>query len=166
MLAGVAGGVAETLDVDPSIIRILWALLAILSGGVAFVVYIVMAIVVPEEPEDLGAPTAVPTPGEAGAIAGDAMSPPPPPLPPAPVWPTRASERAARRAARRASRREMVDSGSAALIFGVVLIVIGGLFLLRQLVPWFEFHLWWPIAIVILGVMLIAVAVRPSRPSQ
>ena len=48
MLAGVAGGVAEMLDADPSIVRIAWALLAILTGGIALVVYIVMAIVVPE----------------------------------------------------------------------------------------------------------------------
>ncbi len=48
MLAGVAAGVAETLDADPSLVRILWALLAILTGGVAILVYIVMAIVVPE----------------------------------------------------------------------------------------------------------------------
>ena len=33
MLAGVAAGVAETLDADPSLVRIAWALLAILTGG-------------------------------------------------------------------------------------------------------------------------------------
>jgi phage shock protein PspC (stress-responsive transcriptional regulator) len=50
MLAGVAAGVAQALDADPSIVRVAWALLAILTGGIAFVVYIVMAIVVPEDP--------------------------------------------------------------------------------------------------------------------
>jgi len=50
MLAGVAAGVAENLDADPSIIRIAWALLTIFTGGIALVVYIVMAIVVPEDP--------------------------------------------------------------------------------------------------------------------
>ena len=49
MLAGVAGGLAELWDADPSLVRIVWALLAIFTGGLAFVVYIVMAIVVPEE---------------------------------------------------------------------------------------------------------------------
>ena len=48
MLAGVAGGVAERLDADPSIIRIVWALLVILTGGLALIVYIVMAVVVPD----------------------------------------------------------------------------------------------------------------------
>jgi phage shock protein C len=49
MLAGVAGGLAELWDADPSLVRIVWALLVIFTGGLAFVVYIVMAIVVPEE---------------------------------------------------------------------------------------------------------------------
>ena len=50
MLAGVAGGLAEMLDFDPSIIRIVWAVLIVLTGGLALLVYIVMAIVVPERP--------------------------------------------------------------------------------------------------------------------
>ena len=52
MIAGVAGGVAERLDADPSIIRIVWAVLIFLTGGLALLVYIVMAIVVPERPAD------------------------------------------------------------------------------------------------------------------
>ena len=72
MLTGVAGGVAETLDADPSLIRIVWALLVILTGGIALIVYIVMAIVVPERPE--GMPIARsgpgPVPGEEPHCAG------------------------------------------------------------------------------------------------
>ena len=49
MLAGVAGGLAEYWDADPSLIRIIWALLVLLTGGVALVIYIVMAFVVPDE---------------------------------------------------------------------------------------------------------------------
>ena len=51
MLAGVAGGLAELWDADPSLVRIVWALLVIFTGGLAFLVYIIMAIVVPEEGE-------------------------------------------------------------------------------------------------------------------
>jgi phage shock protein C len=50
MLAGVAGGLAEMLDVDPSIIRIVLAVLILVTGGLALLVYIVMAIAVPERP--------------------------------------------------------------------------------------------------------------------
>ena len=51
VIGGVAGGVAEYLDADPAIVRVIWALLALLTGGVFFVLYIVMWIVVPEGPE-------------------------------------------------------------------------------------------------------------------
>jgi phage shock protein C len=49
MLAGVAGGLAEIWDADPSLIRIVWAMLVVLTGGLALLVYIIMAIVVPEQ---------------------------------------------------------------------------------------------------------------------
>ena len=50
VIAGVAGGLAEMWDIDPSLLRIVWALLVVFTGGVALIVYIVMAIVVPVEP--------------------------------------------------------------------------------------------------------------------
>ena len=50
MVAGVCGGLAEYFDVDPTIIRLLVVALSILAGGSGVVIYIVMAIVVPEEP--------------------------------------------------------------------------------------------------------------------
>ena len=58
MLAGVAGGLAEMLDIDPSVIRIVWAVLIVLTGGLALLVYIVMAIVVPERPPGVEVPRA------------------------------------------------------------------------------------------------------------
>ena len=54
MLFGVAGGMAEWLDLDPSVVRLVWALL-ILAGGIGLLLYIVAAIVVPEEPYGLAA---------------------------------------------------------------------------------------------------------------
>ncbi len=49
-IAGVCGGIAEYLGLDPTIVRLLWVLLA-LAGGPGVVLYIIMAVVVPEEPE-------------------------------------------------------------------------------------------------------------------
>jgi phage shock protein C len=56
MIAGVAGGLAERLDVDPALIRIVWAVLVIPTGFLALLVYIVAALVVPDEDD-------VPRPG-------------------------------------------------------------------------------------------------------
>jgi phage shock protein PspC (stress-responsive transcriptional regulator) len=49
-IAGVAGGLAVWLDIDPSLVRIAWVLLAIFSGGIFVLVYLVMMIVVPLPP--------------------------------------------------------------------------------------------------------------------
>ena len=49
-IAGVCGGIAEWLEVDPTIVRLIFVLFA-LAGGPGFVVYIVLAVVIPEEPE-------------------------------------------------------------------------------------------------------------------
>ncbi len=52
MLAGVAGGLAERFDLDPSLVRVLWVILVFVSGGLFLLAYVAMAIVVPEEPLD------------------------------------------------------------------------------------------------------------------
>jgi phage shock protein C len=49
-IAGVAGGLAAWLGLDPSLVRIAWVLLAIFSGGLFVLVYIVMVFVVPLAP--------------------------------------------------------------------------------------------------------------------
>lgn len=200
ILGGVAGGVAEYLDVDPSIVRIVWAVLAIVTGGIFFVLYIVMWIVVPEEtpgpyvPGPGAQPGWVPPSGEApvppaaapavepqqpvsepatavareaaageaaaveaaGAPAGDAApaSPVPPgaaPPPPAPAaWTPPGHDRHRRR-------------GNAGLIFGVILVALGVWFLIDEYVPAFRTDLFWPIGLVLLGVILLVVSMR--RPS-
>lgn len=50
-LAGVCGGVAKFFGIDPTIIRLIWALVAICAGA-GILAYIVCAFVIPEEPED------------------------------------------------------------------------------------------------------------------
>ena len=52
MLTGVAGGMAEYFDIDPVIIRLLWVLGALFTGGVLLVAYFVMAIIMPSPPDE------------------------------------------------------------------------------------------------------------------
>jgi phage shock protein PspC (stress-responsive transcriptional regulator) len=49
MIAGIAGGLAEYLNLDATIVRLLFVFFA-LAGGPGLLVYIVMLLVVPEEP--------------------------------------------------------------------------------------------------------------------
>ncbi len=48
ILAGVCGGVAEYFNIDPSIVRIIWAAL-FFAGGIGFWLYLVCTFVVPKK---------------------------------------------------------------------------------------------------------------------
>ena len=47
MFLGVAAGIADYLDLDPTLIRLLFVLLT-LAGGPGLIIYIIMAIVMPK----------------------------------------------------------------------------------------------------------------------
>ena len=49
-IAGVCGGIAEYFDIDPTIIRAVWAVTA-LFGGMGLWVYIISALIIPVETE-------------------------------------------------------------------------------------------------------------------
>ncbi len=49
-LAGVCGGLAQYFNTDPTLIRVLFVVLAVL-GGPGLLIYLVLWIVVPEEPQ-------------------------------------------------------------------------------------------------------------------
>jgi phage shock protein C len=134
VLSGVAGGLAELWNLDPSLVRVVWALLVPLTGGLALLAYIVMAIVVPEGP--IATPGASPAPDEspAGAPPGGSV-----PLGPRP-------------------RR-----GSPGMILGAVLILIGAYLLLQEYLPGFDPDRFWPLILVAVGVVLLVAAAGGSR---
>ncbi|NLE73744.1 MAG: PspC domain-containing protein [Actinobacteria bacterium] len=70
MIGGVCGGLGEYMGVDPTLIRVLWAVLVLMGAGV--LAYLIMWIIVPEAPDEAAAPSIPPTP-----------PPPAPPTPPA-----------------------------------------------------------------------------------
>ena len=47
-LFGVCGGFAKYLDVDPTILRIIWLVLVLLGGG-GILLYLICALLMPEE---------------------------------------------------------------------------------------------------------------------
>lgn len=51
ILGGVCGGVAEYLEVDSTVIRLIW-LLVFLLGGAGLLLYIIAWIIMPTEPEE------------------------------------------------------------------------------------------------------------------
>jgi phage shock protein PspC (stress-responsive transcriptional regulator) len=49
MLAGVCGGLAQFLGLDPSLVRIAYAILTVFTAFAGVIIYILMWIIVPEE---------------------------------------------------------------------------------------------------------------------
>jgi phage shock protein C len=166
VFAGVAGGVAEYFDLDPALVRVVWAVLILASGGIFLLLYIVMWFVVPEAPPGVLSgdpwPPASSVPGagtsadqgaadagspEAAAAAGGGV----PPLSPGQEW-----------AARRRERRHR-SGGGGALVLGAVLVLVGAWFLAREWIPALRTELIWPWFVILLGLVLLVSAVR-SRP--
>lgn len=52
MISGVCGGVAEFFGVDPTIVRLIWVLVALTSFGLGFIAYIIAVILIPENGYD------------------------------------------------------------------------------------------------------------------
>ncbi len=130
MIAGVCGGAAKYLNLDPQIVRIVWAL-SVFAGGVGLVAYIAAWIVVPENPHEEEPP---------------------------------------------AKKEKKSDS---TMIWGLVLIAIGG-FLLLQRSDWFGFYPFWdwgpwwsdrfdagvvlPIILIVVGIVyLISVSKKETE---
>lgn len=49
MVAGVCAGIGEYLDIDPTVIRLLWVLFTIMSLGTGILAYVIAWIVIPEK---------------------------------------------------------------------------------------------------------------------
>ncbi len=49
-IAGVCGGVGEYLGIDPTIIRLIWVIVA-LCAGCGLLAYIIALIIMPNQPE-------------------------------------------------------------------------------------------------------------------
>ena len=50
MLAGVCSGLAEYINIDPTIVRLIWALIGLSGAGI--IAYLICAIIIPEKPDD------------------------------------------------------------------------------------------------------------------
>jgi phage shock protein C len=49
MLGGVCAGLGEHFDIDPTVIRLVWAVITVISIGTGVLVYILAWILIPEE---------------------------------------------------------------------------------------------------------------------
>lgn len=53
-LDGVCGGLAEYLNVDPTLVRLVWALVTLCTVGVGLIGYLICAVIMPKKSEVVG----------------------------------------------------------------------------------------------------------------
>jgi phage shock protein PspC (stress-responsive transcriptional regulator) len=50
MLGGICVGIGAHLNIDPTVVRLIWAALTLLSLGTGILVYLIARLLIPEEP--------------------------------------------------------------------------------------------------------------------
>ena len=50
-IAGFCGGLAEYFNIDPTVMRLFYILLTLMSGGAGIIVYLIAWIIVPRNPK-------------------------------------------------------------------------------------------------------------------
>lgn len=144
VIGGVAAGLGVWLNIDPTIVRIAWVLLAFFTGGIFLVLYIVMLLIVPIAPADWVTGQAAgpgPGPNAAGTNPGG----------PNPAWQAPAA----------GWSPPAIGNGSAGIVGGAILILVGVWFLIDQFID-IDWSLLWPVFVIAAGVALIVVATRRS----
>lgn len=147
MIWGVCGGLAKYFDIDPTIIRIIFVVL-IFANGLGILAYIILAIVVPlegskaTEPKDAIKENVAEIKQAATELGQEIRA-------------TFAGEETKPEEATEVSRRRRN-------FFGIILIVLGVLFLMGSLnlFAWFKWSYLWPLILVAVGLLIIFSARR------
>ncbi len=125
VIGGVAGGIADYFSIDPTLVRILFVV-TVFAGGSGILAYIILWIVIPEEPlvfdtaENKNSDTE--------------------------VQDEKINEHLNAINAQRQKRR---------VFFGVALVILGMFFLAGNLIPHIDFFDLFPVILIIIGISLL-----------
>ncbi len=167
-LAGVAGGMAEYLELDPTLVRILWILSAFF-GGFTILLYVILAFVIPLEPGIMPGPASWQPAGpawgapQAGGSAADQGHAASGTVDDAGAGAQPGAETASStwHAAWHEQRPDGRRGGRGGLYVGVLLIVFGAFALANTVIPGWAGVAWFgPALLVGLGMALLAGSIR------
>lgn len=163
-LAGVAGGLADYLDVDPTLVRILWVV-SVFFGGFTILLYIAMALIVPEGTwGPNGSPWTPPADPAWNQPQGNAPWNQPGAGQPGSGQPGSGAWWSAAAPAPQPVRHERRERGLFVPFVGLLLILGGSLALAQEFVPGLDRHVVWPAFLLGTGVLLVLAAMRRDTP--
>jgi phage shock protein C len=149
ILFGVCGGLAKYFGMDSSLMRIIVILLAIVTGGVGALIYLIMAFIIPLEGSTKTSPKEIvldnveeakTTAQGLGKEIKEAFS-----------------QEKSESGEKSESREDSEEQVRRRNIFGVILIIVG-LFILLGVFGIFHWPSWsivWPIILIVIGVLII-----------
>lgn len=136
VLGGVAAGIANYLNTDTTLIRIIFVLLGFFGGG-GVIIYLICWAAMPEEPvhfkNNFNMDQQNPNPD----FNNGGQTPPPFPEP--------------------------KNKNNGNLIAGSILIVLGAMFLIDRFVPRINFGDLWPMILVVAGVVMIFDSINKNK---
>ncbi len=138
VVAGVCGGLGDYLNVDPILFRVLFVL-GFLVGGSGLLVYIILWIAIPLEVQPINTNTNFndKTMNEDQSNTEQKTNP------------------------EMNSKKPQKNDGN--LWGGLILITLGGLFLIDRFVPRIDFGDLWPVILIVVGVILISKAYQNPK---
>ena len=138
---GVAGGLAEYLDIDPILVRIAFVILAFVTHGLMILAYIILAIAVPSETG----------PVVEGASEEEHQQPEPEAEVEV-VSRVETEEDLARDEEVKRRRRYILGGG---------LVIVGAIILISNLSPWlWQWDKYWPILLIAAGAAVLVAGMR------
>ena len=138
-IAGVCGGIAEYLDIDPVIVRAVFLCL-LFFGGSGFVLYLILLIVMPDYNTSFTDYVEVNDKGEEIK-----------------------SEDKGKDKVEDVKQTVKKTVNRGALFFGLMLIILGIYFFLRNFFPCIRVEYWLPLLLVFIGLFLIVFSKKPKK---
>lgn len=114
VISGICGGIGEYFNVDPVLVRV-GAVLLVFTGGVGLIAYIAGIFIIPEQPMESEKEETAPMPAE---------------------------ESSSRQLEAQNETGSEPASHSGPVVFGLILVILGAFFLLRN-IPIFNDYYWW-----------------------
>lgn len=143
MVGGVAAGIADNLNTDPTLIRVLFLVIAFLGGG-GILVYCILWIALPGKPSPI-----LNNPYSEEDHLNKQNEP------------TIEFEQKLDENIKPEFKK--IDQNKSSLILGVILITIGTLFLMSRIIPRIDFINFWPVLLLIVGIVMIVIGFKERQ---
>ena len=142
MIAGVCGGIAEYFDVDSTLVRLL-TVLVVLLGGAGVIAYIIAWIVIPKNPKQTSDENFEKREKLKEKIKKGAED----------VFEEVKEHFESKEPHHKSERNRRI-------LGGIIVIVIGVIFLLNSLFPWVAWGSLWPVILIVVGTMIMIQAFK------